>query len=78
MLDTRLVQTVSRLFQIQPSSVTPETSPDNLAAWDSVGHLNLILELEDVFGIRFPSDEIPMVNTVARLQEAISRLTVGS
>lgn len=78
MLDTRLVQTVSRLFQVHPSSVTPETSPDNLPAWDSVGHLNLILELEDVFGIRFPSEEIPTANTVGRLQEAISRQTGAS
>ena len=27
-------------------------------AWDSVGHMNLIAELEDAFGIMFETDDI--------------------
>ena len=73
MLDKRLVDTISRTFSIDPSRVSAETSYENTPGWDSVGHLNLILELEDVFGIRFSSEEIPMVNSAMRLQESIAR-----
>ena len=72
-LDKRLIETVSRTFDLDPSQISAQTAPNNTPAWDSVGHLNLILELEEVFQIRFSSDEIPEVNSVERLQEAIAR-----
>ena len=72
-IDKQLIETVSRTFDLDPSQVSAQTSPSNTPAWDSVGHLNLILELEEVFQIRFSSAEIPEVNSVERLQQAISR-----
>lgn len=72
-LDPRLVDTVSRVLSVDPSSVSADTSPRNTAAWDSVAHINLVLELEDVFGIRLPSEEIPMLDSVGKLQAAIER-----
>jgi acyl carrier protein len=77
-IDQRLIETVSRTFDLDPSRVSAETSPGNTPAWDSVGHLNLILELEEVFQIRFSSEEIPEVNSVERLQQAITRRATDS
>ena len=77
MLDKRLVDTISRTFELEPSSVSPDTNPQNTPAWDSVGHLNLILELEEVFQVRFPSQDIGELNSAARLQDAISKLAAG-
>ncbi|HVE35537.1 MAG TPA: acyl carrier protein [Gemmatimonadaceae bacterium] len=71
MLDPRLVETFSRVLDVDPSAVNGDTSPASLPKWDSVAHINLIFELEDAFEIRFASDEIPSLNTVARLQAAI-------
>ena len=74
MLDPRLVEAISRVLRLDPSRVTPETSAQTTPSWDSVAHLSLILELEDVFDVRFPTDEIPSLNSALRLQEAILRL----
>lgn len=71
MLDPRLVETFSRVLDVDPSAVNGDTSPASLPKWDSVAHINLIFELEDAFDIRFASHEIPSLNTVARLQAAI-------
>jgi acyl carrier protein len=73
MLNQKLVEIVSRTFNVSPSLVTPETSPENTSAWDSIGHLNLILELEDEFQVRFPTEQIPELNSVARIQEALAQ-----
>ncbi len=73
MLDSRLVQTVSRTFRLDPGKVTPETNPENTPSWDSVAHLTLILEVESAFGVRFSSEEIPALTSVGRLQEALQR-----
>jgi len=74
MLDPRLVETLSRTLNVGASSVSPATSPSTVSSWDSVAHINLILELEDVFGVRFPTETIPKLDSAARLQEAIDAL----
>ena len=40
---------------------TPETndaSSDNIENWDSLRHLNLILALEEEFGVSIPDEEV--------------------
>lgn len=74
MLDPKLVDVVARVLQIEPTKINAETSPKNTSAWDSVAHLSLVLELEDAFDVRFPSEEIPALDSVARLQEAVTRI----
>ncbi len=76
MIDQRLVEAFSRIFSLDPSQVTPQTSVENTADWDSLRHLRLILELEAVFEVRFLSDEIPGLTSLERLQSALQRLKV--
>jgi acyl carrier protein len=71
MLDRRLVDAVSRTLGLPPDAVTAETNHQNTPAWDSVAHLNLILEIEDVFGARFSTEDIPGLTSVGRLQQAL-------
>ena len=35
-----------------------DVTTDNTAAWDSLGHLNLILALEEEFGVDIPPEAI--------------------
>ena len=51
--------------------VTPATSRRDLADWDSVAHVKLVLSLEEEFGIRFSEDEVSSIQTVGELLEAI-------
>jgi len=73
MLDKRLIESLSRAFKIDPAGITPETSQANTPAWDSIGHLKLVFEIEDAFGVRLSSEEIPQATSVARLQEILGR-----
>ena len=74
MLDKRLAQIIATTFNTSPEGLTPETGPDALKAWDSVGHLKLILELEAEFGIRFRSTEIPSLLSAGKIQDALQHL----
>lgn len=71
MLDKRLVDAVADVFGLNPEEVTPELSRTTLADWDSVGHLRLILAVEEAFHVRLSTAEIPTLTSVARLQEAL-------
>jgi acyl carrier protein len=78
MLDQRLIETVSRTLGIEKKLVMPETNSESTPAWDSVGHLNLILEVEETFGVHFSSEEIPLLTSVGRLQEALNARAAGA
>ena len=41
--------------------------PDEIQAWDSMHHLQIILALEEEFGVHFDADEIDGLQTVGAL-----------
>jgi acyl carrier protein len=45
------------LFAMPREAITPEASPDTIEQWDSMQHLNLMLELEMTFGVKFNTKE---------------------
>lgn len=44
-------------MEIDPSCITDETDPNNLSQWDSLSHVKLVLELEQVFNIEITPEE---------------------
>lgn len=58
MENTKIKQVMSAVFEIPVESVRDEASIDNIETWDSLRHLNLILALEEEFGISIPDEEV--------------------
>lgn len=50
------------ILEIPADRITPTSTPDTLAGWDSVRHMNLILALEEELGIEFSESEIEATN----------------
>lgn len=65
-------QTVAEVFALEPGSVSADTSAETLPAWDSMGHLNLILATEQRFGVMFDPEQVPHLTSVQSLADAIS------
>ena len=78
MLDPRLVNAISEVFDISSEDVKPESGSQTVAEWDSVGHLRLILYLEEVFQLRFPAAHIPKLVSAALIQNELNRLQGGA
>lgn len=53
MVEERVKKVLSQLFGIPASDINETTSPDVLEKWDSLAHMNLIIALEEEFGIIF-------------------------
>ena len=60
----RVQQIVADLFQQSPEKITPASSPDTIETWDSLQHLNLVLALEQEFGLQFTPEEIEQMLSV--------------
>ena len=52
------------IFGVPVDQVTPQSSPDTIENWDSINHLNLVLALEQEFGIQFTPEEIEQLLSV--------------
>jgi acyl carrier protein len=48
---------------------------DDIPGWDSVGHMNLVTELESQFGISLDMDEIVGLDSVGAARAIIARKT---
>lgn len=46
------------VFGVSRAELDEATSRDDIPEWDSVGHLNLMLALEEAFGVTFSVDEM--------------------
>jgi acyl carrier protein len=61
----------SAIFDIDPQSVSMETTPDDVVGWDSVGHLELATNLESVFEVSFDVDELMEMENVREIVRVI-------
>jgi acyl carrier protein len=62
---------VADVFQVDLESVRPESSPDTIGSWGSLQHLNLVLALEQEFGVEFTPEEIEQLLSVELIEALV-------
>lgn len=63
LIKQKVFSTMSVVFEVPESELSEESSTDTIANWDSLRHLNMILALEEEFGVSIPDEEVGnMVN----------------
>lgn len=55
---------IERLFECTSGSISPETPRADIAAWDSLGLLTLMAQLNDDFGIELSDSELQSLQSV--------------
>lgn len=51
-------QIFADIFNLSLESITSQSSPNTIAGWDSLQHVNLIVALEQKFNLQFIPEEI--------------------
>ena len=64
---------MASVFRVEQSVVNESASMSDIAAWDSLNHMNLILEIENKYSIHLSGDEIAEMQSVAAIREIINR-----
>jgi len=62
----------SDLLGTPANRISADSSPENIEAWDSVQHLNLVLALEEKFNLQLSPEEMDQmknIGTIAKLIE---------
>ena len=59
-------------FDVNPQLVSMETTASDISAWDSVGHLSLAGNLEEIFGISLDVDDLMEMESVREIVRIIT------
>ncbi len=46
------------ILDLDPATINDDTAMENVASWDSLNHINVVLALEERFGVSFDVGEI--------------------
>ena len=63
----RVQKAFSCAFEVAPDSVTINTVPGDIRAWDSMGHVTLASSLEQEFKLTFDVDELMDMENVREI-----------
>lgn len=61
------------LFGADPGSLTYESGQGTVSGWDSLQHVNLVLELEHRFLVHLQPDEIARMTSVGSIVEVLGQ-----
>jgi acyl carrier protein len=76
-LENQLIALIAGTFSVDPATLHAESGQEDLKAWDSLGHLRLIMQVEAGFGVAFSIDEIPTLTSVSKIAAGIRAKQTG-
>jgi len=70
----RVYDVVARTFRLNHADITDGLRVGQVEAWDSLGHLTLMMEIENEFSVRFSTDQIGQPKTVGEICQLLSQV----
>jgi acyl carrier protein len=69
---SKVQEAFKNAFDVNPESVTMDTTASDISAWDSVGHLSLAGSLEEIFHVSLDVDELMEMESVREIVRILS------
>lgn len=73
-LISEVMAVASDVFGVPVSELSATSSPEQIQSWDSISHLNLILSLEQHFGVSFAPETIAELISVQKIADELHSL----
>jgi acyl carrier protein len=77
-IEARVRDITAVVLGLDPRTINDASSSQTMPAWSSLAHMNLVLALEDEFGIEFEERIIPEVMSFRRLCDALAARVPGA
>ena len=62
---------LAKVFGVPEREIDDRTSNRTLSAWDSLGHMTLIVELESTYGVSLSAEEALKMNDLATIKRLL-------
>jgi acyl carrier protein len=77
-LFAQVQEVAADIFDVPLEQIGGESSPQTIASWDSLQHLNLVLALEDKFETEFAPEEIEQMLKIEAIVRLVREKTLGA
>ena len=75
MLNENLLKKVmASVLKVEASAIDENSSMDNIKTWDSLGHMNLVLALEDEFKVVIPDEDAGNITSYKLIMVVLNEL----
>lgn len=74
----KLKKVMADIFKMQEGQITDEQAMHNTAAWDSLKHIELIVAIEESFGLKLTVDEIVSMVSMKAIKDVLKNKGVGA
>lgn len=73
----RLQAVLADVLEVDPSEIGPETNAEDVAGWDSLRQLELMLALELEYGVRIPAEAMLELQSVPAIEAFLTEHGAG-
>ncbi|MBR5398460.1 MAG: acyl carrier protein [Bacteroidales bacterium] len=67
----KVIEIVASVCEVDKTEVTPDSTVGDFPAWDSMGHLSILSQVEENFEISFEPEEMMEIEDVNDIVKAI-------
>ena len=70
-MSDRVIMIFSEVLRIPIDTLNDGSSPDNTSRWDSLAAVNLVLAIEEEFGIKLNTREMSSMRSIAAVKDIL-------
>jgi acyl carrier protein len=72
-MNERVRHILGVVLEMPEQQISESLSAEDASSWDSIHHLNLVMALEEAFGVSFSSDELSRLTSYRAIADALAR-----
>jgi len=73
----QLREVIAQTLRTPASSIGPTTRAADVPTWDSLGHVNLMMSLEQTFDVQLDVEDLPRLTSVPAILEYLKARGIG-
>jgi acyl carrier protein len=77
MTEDTLKDVMATVLEIAADSISDDTSMDTVEAWDSIKHMNLVLAIEEEFGVSIPDEDAANITSYPLIRLVLNEQLKG-
>lgn len=70
----RVLRTFSAVFNIDENKIRLIDTKEDIESWDSIGHLQLIMNIEAEFGVKLNTEDVVNIDSVEKCVDVVNKL----
>ena len=70
-MEMKLKKVMAEIFQISISQIDESTTMESIEEWDSLKHMQLVMAIEEKFGIVFETEEMVEITSFTGIKDIL-------